>query len=137
VPPLLAGVLAEGGGGSGKALVFDLYSSSDEEDLIAATSRDFEFTQRLFGELNHTILGLPSDGKVIILNDSDEEKEAHEEKTTDTEPAGTSATVNPASTASADTDDAPTGAKNDNSDDQGPDQEAGGDNDSEGGTDEP
>jgi hypothetical protein len=36
-------------GDSGKASVIDLSSSSDEEDLIVATSRDFEFTQMLFG----------------------------------------------------------------------------------------
>jgi hypothetical protein len=61
---------------SGKAPVIYLSSSSDEEDLIAATSHDFEFTQRLFGELNRTVLGPPGDGKVIIIDDSDEEKEA-------------------------------------------------------------
>jgi hypothetical protein len=34
------------------ALVIDLSSSLDDEDLIAATSYDFEFAQRLFGKLN-------------------------------------------------------------------------------------
>jgi hypothetical protein len=97
--------------------VIDLSSSSDEEDLIAATSRDFEFTQRLFGELNHAVLGPPGEDMVIILDDSDEEKEVEEEKIAGTEPATTSVAVNPASTASAD---APAGVKNDNSDDQGP-----------------
>jgi hypothetical protein len=63
-------------GGSGKAPVIDLSSSLDEEDIIAVTSRDFEFTQRLFGDLNRVVLGPPDDGKVIILDDSDEEKEA-------------------------------------------------------------
>jgi hypothetical protein len=38
--------------------VIDLSLSSDEEDLITATSRDFEFVQRLFGELNRVVLGL-------------------------------------------------------------------------------
>jgi hypothetical protein len=47
----------------------------------------------------------------------------HEEKSTGAEDATASTAINPASTASAD---APTGVKNDNSDDQGPDQEAGG-----------
>jgi hypothetical protein len=109
--------------------VIDLSSYSDEEDLIAATSHDFEFTQRLFGELNCVVLGLPDDIKIIILSDSDEE-EMCEEKTTSTEDVAASATVNPASTASVDTDDGPMGTKNDNSDDQAPDQEAGDDNDS-------
>jgi hypothetical protein len=59
-------------GPSGKALVIDMSSSSDEEDLIANTSHDFEFAQRLYNELNRVVLELPSDGKIIILSDSDE-----------------------------------------------------------------
>jgi hypothetical protein len=51
--------------------VIDLSSSSDEEDLITTTSHDFEFTQRLFGELNRTVLGPPGDGKIIILSNFD------------------------------------------------------------------
>jgi hypothetical protein len=117
----------EQGRPSGKAPVIDLSSSSYEEDLMAATSRDFEFIQRLFDELNRAVLGLPDDGKIIVLSDSDKE-EVREEKTIDTEGATVSAAVNPASTASTDADDAPVGAKNNNSDDQGLDQEAGGDN---------
>jgi hypothetical protein len=117
--------------------VIGLSSSSDEEDLIAATSHDFEFAQRLFGELNRAVLGPPGDSKVIVLVDSDEEKEAHEEKTTGIEPATTSGAVNPASAASASVDDAPAGMKNDNSDDQGPDQEAGGGNSNAGGVGKP
>jgi hypothetical protein len=54
--------------------VIDLSSSSDEEDHIVATSHDFEFTQGLFGELNHVVLGSPDNGKIIILSDSDEEE---------------------------------------------------------------
>jgi hypothetical protein len=105
-----------------KASVIDLSSSSDEEDLITATSCDFEFTQRLFGELNRAVLGPSGDGNIIILSNSDEE-EMREEKTTSTKDATVSTAVNPASTAFTDADDAPTGAKNDNGDDQGPDQE--------------
>jgi hypothetical protein len=104
------------GGPSEKDLMIDLSSSSDEEDLIAATSRDFEFAQRLFGELNRAVLGPSGDGKIIILNDSNEE-EVREEKTTSTEDAAAFAAVNPASTAFASADDAPAGAKNNNSDD--------------------
>jgi hypothetical protein len=102
--------------------VVDLYLSSDEEDLIAATSRDFEFTQRIFGEFNRAVLGPLGDGKIIVLSDSNKE-EVHEKKTTDTEDVTASAAINPASTASAD--DALARAKNDNIDDQAPDQEAG------------
>jgi hypothetical protein len=64
--------------------VVDLSSSLDEEDLIPDTSRNFEFAQRLYGELNHALLGPSGDGQIIILSDSDEEKEeVHEEKSTD------------------------------------------------------
>jgi hypothetical protein len=101
----------EQGGPSEKAPVIDLSSSSDEEDLITATSCDFEFAQRLFGELNCAVLGPPGDGKVIVLDDFDEEKEVQEEKIVATEPAATSTAVNLASVASTDTDDAPVGVK--------------------------
>jgi hypothetical protein len=77
------------------------------------------------------------DGKVIILDDSDEEKDVPDEKTTDIELTATSAAVNPASTASVVADDAPAGAKNDNSYDQEPDQEANGDNGNRSGADAP
>jgi hypothetical protein len=109
--------------------MIDISLSLDEKNFIADTSRDVEFARKLFGDLNHGILRPPDDGKVIILDYSDEEKEAPDEKTVDTELVVTSATVNLAPTTSAAVDDAPKGAKNDNSDDQGPDQEASGGND--------
>jgi hypothetical protein len=71
-PPLLVDVRE--GGTLQKDPVIDLSSYLDEEDLIAATSHDFKFTQRLFGELNCAILGLPSDGKIIVLSDSDKKE---------------------------------------------------------------
>jgi hypothetical protein len=117
----------EQGGPSGKAPVIDLSSSSDEEDFITDTSHDFEFAQQLDGELNRDFLGPLGDGKIIILIDSDEEKqEVCEEKSTGTEAATASAAVNPASTASVNDTDALEGPVNDNSDDHGPDQEDGG-----------
>jgi hypothetical protein len=79
--------------------VTDLSSSSDEDDLIAVTSRDFEFAQRLFGELNH-----------VVLSNFDED-DVREEKTTSIEDAAASAAVNPASTTSVDVDDVPAGEK--------------------------
>jgi hypothetical protein len=98
--------------------MIDLSSSSDEEGLIPDVSRDFEFAHRLYGELNRDLLRPPDDDKIIVLSDSDDEKvEVHEEKSTGTKDVAASAGINPASTASADTDDAPTGANNDNSDD--------------------
>jgi hypothetical protein len=108
--------------------MIDLSLSSDEENFIADTSHDAEFARKLFGDLNRNNLGLPSDGKVIILDDSDEEKEAPDEKIVGTKLAATSVAVNPAPTATTAVDDAPEGAKNNNNDDQVPDQEAIGSN---------
>jgi hypothetical protein len=68
------------------------------------------FVQRLFDELNRTVLGPPGDGKIIILSDSDVE-EVREEKATNIKDVTACTAVNPASTASADVDDAPTGEK--------------------------
>jgi hypothetical protein len=118
----------EQGGSSKKAPMIDLSLSLGVENFIADTSHDAEFVKKLFGDLNRDILGSPGDDKVIILDDSDKENEAPDEKTTDTELAATFAAVNPTSTASTVADDAPTGAKNDNSDDQGLDQVASGGN---------
>jgi hypothetical protein len=82
--------------------VIYLSSSSDEEDSFTDTSREFEFTQRLYGELNHDLLGPPGDGKIIILNDSDKEKEeACKEKFASAKDAVASTAVNPISTASS------------------------------------
>jgi hypothetical protein len=119
----------EQGGSSGKTPVVNLSSSSDEEGLITDTSRDEEFTRRLFGDLNRDVLGPSGDGKIIILSDSDEEeKEVREEKTVGAKAAPSSAARSPASTASVDADDAPTGVQNDNSDDHTPDRDADGGN---------
>jgi hypothetical protein len=52
---------------SKRILVVDL--SLDEEDLFPDTSWDEEFVTKLFGDLNHRLLGSPSDGNVIILSD--------------------------------------------------------------------
>jgi hypothetical protein len=58
------------------------------------------------------LLGLPDDGKIIILSDSDDEKEeVREEKFTGIEDATAFAAVNPTSTASANDVDARARAK--------------------------
>jgi hypothetical protein len=76
-------------GASRKALMIDLSSSSDEEDLIIDTSRDKEFARRLFDDLNCAILGSLGNGKIIILSDSDEEEEeVHEKNTASGDEAG-------------------------------------------------
>jgi hypothetical protein len=111
-------------GSSGKAPVVDLSLSSDEGDLIADVSWDEAFAKMIFGDLNRDVFGPPDNGKIIILSDSDEEEKVHEEKATNAEAMPSSIVRSPASTASVDTDDAPTGVKNDNSDDCTPDQEA-------------
>jgi hypothetical protein len=106
-----------------------MLQSFDEGDLIADILRDEAFGRRLFGDLNHDILGPPGDDKIIILGDSDEEEEVHEEKVTDTEAVPSSTARSPALTASVD--DAPAWVKNDNSDDLTSNQEVNGSNDSE------
>jgi hypothetical protein len=88
----------------------------DPSSFIVDTSHDEELARKLFGDLNRDILGPPGDGKIIILDDSDDDGESQEEKI-----AGIESTTAPAST-----DDAHVEAKIGNSDDQGPDQEADG-----------
>jgi hypothetical protein len=121
-------LVLEQGGPSEKVLVVDLSSSSDEEGLIPDTSRDEDFARRLFGDLNRDVLRPPSDGKVIILSDSnDEEEEMREEDVADAEAAPSSVARSPVPTASAiDVDEAPNGVQDDNSDGCTPGREIGG-----------
>jgi hypothetical protein len=91
----------------------------EPSSFFVDTSRDEELARNFFGNLNRDILGPPGDDKIIVLDNSDDDDEAQEEKSTGIE----------STTAPASTDDALTEAKIGNSDDQGPDQEAdGGDN---------
>jgi hypothetical protein len=80
--------------------MIDLSSPSDEEGFVADTSRVFEFTQRLYAELNRDFLGPVGDDKVIILSDSDEEQEEACEKSVGGEDAVVSTAVNTVSTTS-------------------------------------
>jgi hypothetical protein len=104
------------------SLVFEQGNASGKISMlepslfIVDTSRDKELVTKLFGDLNRDILGPPGDDKIIVLDDSDDDGEAQEEKTADVK-----STVAPASV-----DDAPVEAKIRNSDDQGHDQEADG-----------
>jgi hypothetical protein len=84
----------EQGNASGKTPLINLSSSSDEENFIVDTARDAELAKKLFGDLNHDILGPPSDDKIIILDDFNEENEAHEEKTAGIESTVASASAN-------------------------------------------
>jgi hypothetical protein len=89
--------------------------------LVVDTSRDGEFTRKFFGDLNRDILGPSGDGKIIIIDNSDNDDEAQEEGTTDIDP-----TAVPASAAEA-----PAGTSVTNSDVQGSEQEVDGGSDSE------
>jgi hypothetical protein len=115
--------VCEQGDSSMMAPVVDLSSSSDEEGLIPNTLRDEEFARRLFGDLNHYILGSSGDGNVIIHNDFDEEEEEeHEEDAANIKAVPSSAAGIPASTTSAtDADEDLKGMQDDNSDDLAPD----------------
>jgi hypothetical protein len=95
--------------------------SSGVSSLVVDTSRDEEFVRKLFEDLNCDILGPPSDGKIIVIDDSDNDDEAQEEGTIDIDP-----TTVPASAA-----DAPAGTSVTNSDAQGSEQEVDGGSDSE------
>jgi hypothetical protein len=119
----------EQGGPSEKVLVVDLSSSSNEEGLIPDTSRDEEFTRKLFGDLNCDVLSPPDDGNIIIiLNDSDEEEEVHEGDAADTKAAPSSVVRSPTPTTSAtDADEDPKGMQDDNSDGLALDRERGDD----------
>jgi hypothetical protein len=97
--------------------MIDLSLSSNEENFITNSSHDAEFARKFFGDLNRSILRPPGDGNVIILDDSDEEKEVPDEKTGGTEHTTTSTAVNLVPTTSSAIGDAPKGVKNDNSDD--------------------
>jgi hypothetical protein len=91
--------------------------SSDVEDFFPDTLRDDEFTRKLFGDLNHKLLGSLGDGNVIVLSDSDEEEEVYEEDAVDTEatpPSIEDSLVPTISTANAN--DASEGAQNDSND---------------------
>jgi hypothetical protein len=106
-------------GPSEEILVVDL--CSDEEDAFSNTSRDEEFTRRLFGDLNRGLLGPPSDGNVLFLNDSDEEEEVREEITTDAEATPPSAVNSLTPTVSViDANDASDGVQDDSSDGRTP-----------------
>jgi hypothetical protein len=105
----------EHGRSSKGILMVDL--SSSEEDDLPDTSCDEEFSRKLFGDLNRGLLGPPSDGNVIILNDSNEDEEVREEDTADAEAAVPSAVNSPTPTVSTtEVDDTSAGKQDDNSD---------------------
>jgi hypothetical protein len=95
----------------------DLTLSSGKENFIADTSRDEELARKLFGDLNCDILGLPGDDKIIVLSDSDEEDETHEDAAVNAEAAPPSAANSVDSPTSApDADETPDGVPDDNAD---------------------
>jgi hypothetical protein len=107
----------EQGGPSEPVPIVDLASSSGEEDSFADTSRDEELARKLFGELNRDILGPPDDDKIIILSDSDDEDEAHEDAAVNAEAVPPSAANSADTPTSApDADETPDGVRDDNAD---------------------
>jgi hypothetical protein len=107
----------EQGGPSEPVPIVDLASPSGEEDFFADTSRDKELARKLFGDLNCNILGPLSDGKIIVLSDSDDEDEAHEDAAVNADaapPFAINSTVTPAS--ASDADETPDGVQDDSSD---------------------
>jgi hypothetical protein len=95
----------------------DLSSPSGEEDFFTDTSRDEELARKLFGDLNRDILRPPDDGKIIVLSDSDDEDEAHEDATVNAEAAPPSAVNSPVTpTSASDADETPDGVQDDSSD---------------------
>jgi hypothetical protein len=108
---------SEQGGPSEPVPVVDLALSPSEEDFVADTSRDEEFARKLFGDLNCDILGPPGDGKIIIISDSDDEDETHEDTAVNVEVAPPS-TVNSADspTFASNVDETPNGVSDDNAD---------------------
>jgi hypothetical protein len=109
--------LCEQDGPSEPVPVVDLVLSSGEEDSVADTSRDEELARKLFGDINRDILGPPDDGKIIVLSDSDEEDETHEDAAVNAEAAPSSAANSTDSPTSApDVDETPDGVSDDNAD---------------------
>jgi hypothetical protein len=95
----------------------DLALSSSEEDSVTDTSRDEEFARKLFGDLNHDILGPPGDGKIIVISDSNDEDEMHEDATVNAEAAPPSVANSVDSpTSASDADETPDGVSDDNAD---------------------
>jgi hypothetical protein len=95
----------------------DLALSPSEEDSVADTSQDEEFTRKLFGDLNRDILGPPGDGKIIVISDSDDEDKTHEDTAVNVEAAPPSAANSVDSpTSASDVDETPDGVSDDNAD---------------------
>jgi hypothetical protein len=111
----------EQGNASRKTPMIDPFS------FVIDTSRDMKLARKIFGDLNRDILGPPGDGKIIVLDDSNDDTEAQEEKTASIESIAAPASADLALSAPTSADDAPARIKIGNSDDQGPDQEADGD----------
>jgi hypothetical protein len=109
--------LCEQGGPSEPVPVVDLALSPSEEGSVTDTSRDEEFARKLFSDLNRDILGPPDDGKIIVISDSDDEDETHEDAAVNAEAAPPStANSTDSSTSASDVDETPDGVSDDNAD---------------------
>jgi hypothetical protein len=98
--------------------VIDLSSSLDEEDFVADVAGDFEFAQQIFGKLNCDVLGPHGNGKVIILDDFEEEEEVCEEATSNIDVVPSAVARRPSTPAAspADANEDPGAAPNDSTD---------------------
>jgi hypothetical protein len=76
------------------SLMFEQGNASEKipmlepSSFIVDTFRDEEIARKLFGDINRDILRPPGDGKIIILNDSNDDGEAQEETTVEIESTG-------------------------------------------------
>jgi hypothetical protein len=70
----------------------------DPSSFIVDTSRDEKLARKLFGDLNRDILMPPGDGKIIVLDYSNDDDEAQEEKIVGIESMTAPASANDAPT---------------------------------------
>jgi hypothetical protein len=96
--------------------VFPVVDLTSEEEDAPDTSRDEKIAWKLFSDLNHGLLGPPSNDNIIVLNDSEEEEEVQEDDRANAEAAPSSIgnSLAPSTSATAD-DDAPDKVQDDSS----------------------
>jgi hypothetical protein len=86
----------------------------EEEEDAPDTSRDEEIARKLFNDLNHGLLGPPSDDSIIVLSNSEEEEGVREDDRTNAKVMPSSTRNSPAPSAATD-DNAPDEVQDDSS----------------------
>jgi hypothetical protein len=89
--------------------------SLEEEDVAPDTSQDEDITHKLFGDLNHSLLGPSDSSNIIVIIDSEREKEVREDDRADVDATPFSLRDSPSPYASTD-DDISDGVQDDSSD---------------------